>query len=31
MAEGTGGYLALSNATLDDPMEMFTEKFCRTF
>ena len=27
IGEGTGGYLALSNATLDDPMEMFTEKF----
>ncbi len=27
LGEGTGGYLALGNATLDDPLEMYIEKF----
>ena len=27
VGEGTGGYMALANATLDDPLEMFIEKF----
>ena len=27
MGEGTGGYIALANATLDDPAELFIEKF----
>ncbi|MCB0791728.1 MAG: T9SS type A sorting domain-containing protein [Flavobacteriales bacterium] len=27
LGEGTGGYIALANATLDDPAELFIEKF----